>query len=297
MAWFVDSNEPNKRDRQTSPTTAPLEARCANQQIVKSVSQKTSVLSAKHIVAGYTSRPSLNGISLETHRGAGAIGITGASGVGKSTLINALAGDMKLSSGRVTYDGVAVNRLALGNKKRFKTAVRKVAQNGFTGFDSRMKVGQIVAGELKLARKAGRGSGESIAEILDLMGLGNHFEDRVLHSLSGGERQRLSIAVALSTRPDVLLLDEPTTALDATLKDVVSRRLLELTHEREIGVVVVSHDFALLSRLTPTVHVLADGQFVETGSARALLTNPQHPATKDLADAYPESVAVLRKAD
>lgn len=261
------------------------------------MSQKTSVLSATNIVAGYTSTPSLRGVSLETYRGAEAIGITGASGVGKSTLINALRGDIKLSGGRVTYDGITVNRLALGNKKRFKTAVRRVAQNGFTGFDGRMKVSQIIAGELKDARKAGRASGETPDQILDLMGLKPHFADRILHTLSGGERQRLSIALALSTRPDVLLLDEPTTALDHTLKDLVSKRLHEIVQERSIGLVLVSHDFNLLSRLTPTVHVLADGEFVETGSARDLLTNPQHAATKDLANAYPESVAALRAQD
>lgn len=261
------------------------------------MSQKTSVLSATNIVAGYTSHPSLRGISLETYRGAPAIGITGASGVGKSTLINALRGDMKLSGGRVTYDGIGVNRLALGNKKRFKTAVRRVAQNGFTGFDGRMKVSQVIAGELKDARKAGRASGESSQDILGLMDLNSAFADRILHTLSGGERQRLSIALALATRPDVLLLDEPTTALDPTLKDLVSQRLLEITQERKIGLVVASHDFNLLSRLTPTVHVLADGKFVETGSARQLLTEPQHPATKELADAYPQAVATLRSAD
>lgn len=261
------------------------------------MSQKISVLSATDIVAGYTSSPSLRGISLETHRGAPAIGITGASGVGKSTLINALRGDMKLGSGRVTYDGVSVSRLALGNKKRFKTAVRRVSQNGFAGYDARMKVSQIIASQLKDARKAGRASGESHGEILDLMALPRTFENRVLHTLSGGERQRLTIALALTTRPDVLLLDEPTTALDPTLKDLISRRLHDIVTERQIGLIVASHDFNLLSRLCPVVHVLHDGQLVESGSARDLLINPQHQATKDLAQAYPESVAALRSAE
>jgi ABC-type glutathione transport system ATPase component len=120
------------------------------------------------------------------------------------------------------------------------------------------------------------------------------FLDRRLRTLSGGERQRLTLALALSTRPEILILDEPTTALDPTLKDKVSARLRDLIAEREIGLLVFSHDLDLLARLCAQVHVLAEGTFVETGTPRDLLVSPQHPATRDIAEAYPEAVRALR---
>ncbi len=227
-------------------------------------------------------------------KGAPAIGVTGASGVGKSTLVHALSGRLKPRSGRVTFDGKAVSRLRLGEKKRFEALVRTVAQNGFFGLDSSLTVRRVVETELRLARKVGRGSGQSIEDVLAEMFLEPRFIDRRIHTLSGGERQRLTIALALVTNPEILILDEPTTALDSSLKDKVSHHLRDIVHERQIGLVVLSHDMNLLSRLTPTVHVLADGEFVETGSPRDLLIDPQHPATTDIAQAYPEAVRALR---
>lgn len=258
------------------------------------MSSKKSLLSASNIVAGYTSRPSLNGISLELYKGSPSLGITGASGTGKTTLVHVLFGHLKPARGRVTFDGATVSKLMLGSKKRFETTVRKVSQNGFFGLDGELTVRRVVEDELKKARKAGRASGESAEEVLASMFLEPHFLDRKLRTMSGGERQRLSIALALATRPEVLVLDEPTTALDATLKDKVSARLRDIVAERNIGLLVLSHDLNLLSRLCSTVHVLDDGTFVETAAPRDLLTDPQHQATKDIAEAYPEAVRALR---
>ncbi len=258
------------------------------------MSSKQSVLSASGIVAGYTSRPSIDGVSVELSKGAPALGITGASGVGKTTLANVLYGQLKPAAGRVTFDGAAVSKLRLGAKKRFQTTVRKVSQNGFFGLDGESTVRRVVEDDLKAARKAGRATGESVEQILDTMFLEPRFLDRRLRTLSGGERQRLTLALALSTRPEILILDEPTTALDPTLKDKVSARLRDLIAEREIGLLVFSHDLDLLARLCAQVHVLAEGTFVETGTPRDLLVNPQHPATRDIAEAYPEAVRALR---
>lgn len=257
------------------------------------MSTQTTTLSAHSVTAGYATHPSLRSLSLELSSGAPAVGVTGASGIGKSTLVQVLHGDMKPASGQVTFNGRPVNRLAFGEKKRFRTAVRRVAQNGFFGLDTRLSVRQAVEDELKAARRAGRGTGDSPADVLALMFLEERYLNRRIHGLSGGERQRLTIALALATKPDILLLDEPTTALDASLKDQVSHRIRDLVAERGIGLLVASHDINLLARLTPTVHVLHDGEFVESGSPRDLLTAPQHPATKDIAESYPESVRAL----
>ncbi len=232
------------------------------------MSTKNSVLSAQGLKAGFTSRPSIDGINLELSKGSPAVGITGESGVGKTTLVHALTGRLKPAGGRVTFDGKMVSRLRLGEKKRFESTVRVVNQNGFFGLDTEATVRKLVEDTLKQGRKAGRAIGATPEEILDLMFLEPRFLDRKLRTLSGGERQRLTIALALATRPEVLILDEPTTALDATLKDKVSARLRDIVEDNEIGLLVLSHDLNLLSRLCESVHVLADGKFVETGTPR-----------------------------
>lgn len=254
---------------------------------------KTSSLSAHGLVAGYGSTPSINGVDLLVSPSTGATGIIGRSGVGKTTLIQAMTGALKVRGGRVNFDGATVGRLGMRDKKRFGVAVRSVAQNGFSGLDSRQSVEKAIEGELTKARKAGRASGASAADTIAVMFLEPRFLKRTISSLSGGERQRLALAAALSTRPEILLLDEPTTALDQSLKDAVSRRLWEIVEENNIGLLVASHDLDLINRLCPTVHVLDGGTFVETGSVQDLLTNPQHTVTRELALAFPETVGTF----
>lgn len=258
------------------------------------MSTTTNVLSATGLVAGHGSTPSVRGVDLTISPGGGSVGIVGSSGVGKSTLLQAVTGELKLRGGRVTFDGRTVGKLGMRDKKRFGVAVRSVAQNGFGGLDPRQTVERAVEGELAKARKAGRATGGTAEEVLDLMFLEPRFLSRSISSLSGGERQRLALAAALSTRPDVLVLDEPTTALDQSLKDAVVRRLVEIASERGTGVLVASHDLELVSRVCHTVHVLADGLLVESGTPQELLSNPTHPATREIADALPAAVGAFR---
>lgn len=251
---------------------------------------KTSSLSAHALVAGYGSTPTINGVDLSVSPSTGAIGVIGRSGIGKSTLIQAMTGGLKARGGRVNFDGATVGRLGMRDKKRFGVAVRSVAQNGFSGLDSRQTVEKAIEGELTKARKAGRATGATAADTIAVMFLEPRFLKRTIFSLSGGERQRLALAAALATRPEILLLDEPTTAMDQSLKDAVSRRLWEVVEENNIGLLVASHDLDLINRLCSTVLVLDEGAFVETGSMQDLLTNPQHTVTRELAAAFPETV-------
>ncbi|SDD40746.1 ABC-type dipeptide/oligopeptide/nickel transport system, ATPase component [Sanguibacter gelidistatuariae] len=254
---------------------------------------KTSSLSAHGLVAGYGSTPSINGIDLLVSPSTGAIGIIGRSGVGKTTLIKTMTGELKARGGRVNFDGATVGRLGMRDKKRFGVAVRSVAQNGFSGLDGRQTVEKAIEGELAKARKAGRATGASAEGAIAVMFLEPRFLKRTISSLSGGERQRLALAAALSTRPDILLLDEPTTALDQSLKDAVSRRLAEIVEENNIGLLVASHDLDLINRLCPTVHVLDGGTFVETGSVQELLNTPKHAVTRELALVFPETTGTF----
>jgi ABC-type glutathione transport system ATPase component len=129
--------------------------------------------------------------------------------------------------------------------------------------------------------------------VLARVGLEPRYLPRTLHSLSGGEKQRLALADALASRPEILVLDEPATALDPALREAVADQLVDLAAVG-VGLLVVSHDLRMVDRLTDTVHVLADGQIVESGPLRRLLAEPQHEDTRELAEAFPEAVGAFR---
>jgi len=125
--------------------------------------------------------------------------------------------------------------------------------------------------------------------VLETVLLENRYESRTIGTLSGGEKQRLALASALATRPDILILDEPTTALDHTLRLELGRRISEIVAERKIGLLLVSHDLEMIARICSTVHVLSDGTFVESGTPEQLFNNPHHPVTREIAIAMPQA--------
>ncbi|HYQ76414.1 ATP-binding cassette domain-containing protein, partial [Cellulomonas sp.] len=143
------------------------------------------------------------------------------------------------------------------------------------------------------SRKAGRATGLQPEDVLARVGLEPRFLDRTLHSLSGGEKQRLALADALATRPEILVLDEPATALDPALREAVADQVAAIA-ATGVGLLVVSHDLRLVDRLADTVHVLGEGRIVESGSMRSLLSDPQAAETRELAEAYPEAVGAFR---
>jgi ABC-type glutathione transport system ATPase component len=177
--------------------------------------------------------------------------------------------------------------------KAFRSVVRAVHQDGIVGVDSRTSVQKVLAATLNDARKAGRATGQEPADVLARVGLAPRYLDRTLHSLSGGEKQRLALADALATRPEVLVLDEPATALDPALREQVADELVAIAGTG-VGLLVVSHDLRLVDRLAGTVHVLAEGRVVESGTVRTLLSDPQHEETRELAEAFPEAVGAFR---
>ena len=251
-----------------------------------------TALAAHDVWAGYGGAPVLAGVSLSVAPGE-TVGIIGRSGVGKSTLVQVLLGRQKATQGRASYGSRPVAKMSRKETKTFRSLVRAVHQNGMVGIDSRTSVEKVLDATLKDARKAGRASGQEPAEVLARVGLEPRYLPRTLHSLSGGEKQRLALADALASRPEILVLDEPATALDPALREAVADQLVDLA-AAGVGLLVVSHDLRMVDRLTDTVHVLADGQIVESGPLRRLLAEPQHEDTRELAEAFPEAVGAFR---
>jgi ABC-type glutathione transport system ATPase component len=251
-----------------------------------------AALAVQDVWAGYGGAPVLSGVSMSVAPGE-TVGMIGRSGAGKSTLVQVLLGRHKVTQGRATYGERTVTRMSRKESKAFKSVVRAVNQEGLSGADPRSTVDRLLSSTLNDARKAGRATGMEPADVLAQVGMEPRYLTRTLHSLSGGEKQRVVLADALATRPEILVLDEPATALDPALRDAVAERVAALT-ATGVGLLVVSHDLRMVDRLAATVHVVSDGEIVESGSMRTLLSDPQHEDTRALAEALPEAVGSFR---
>lgn len=235
-----------------------------------------------------------NGLSIEVSSGAAPVGLIGPSGVGKTTLIAALAGQLKVPRGTVTFDGRPVARLRLRSKSDFNARVRTVSQYAMTISDPRQTAQHRIKEAMKVARRGGRSHATPIEEMLAAVGLDGDAAYRPMITLSGGERQRVALASALATRPEVLLLDEPLTALDPTSRGAMARHLGGLIASLGVGVLLASHDLELVERLCPTVHAMADGTIVASGPLGEILDEPEHPMLAELAVAAPLAVQRFR---
>lgn len=253
-----------------------------------------STLKATKISLGYGQGPVLDELDIEVSSGVAPVGLVGASGVGKTTLLNVLAGTQKPTLGSVVFEGRSVARLRLKSRADFSARVRAVSQYSMTITDPRMTAKRRIEDALKVARKGGRSHGTPIETMFEAVGLDMGATHRPMSTLSGGERQRVALAAALATRPEILLLDEPLTALDQHSRTAMTRHLRELIERLGVGVLLASHDLELVERLCPSVHVLAGGQVLPAAPLREVLANPQHPDVADLAEAAPVAVARFR---
>lgn len=235
-----------------------------------------------------------DGLSLELTSGAAPVGLIGPSGVGKTTLIAALAGQLKVPRGTVTFDGRPVARLRLKSKSEFNARVRTVSQYSMTVSDPRLTAERRIKDAMKVARRGGRSHATPVEEMFAAVGLDVDAGYRPLLTLSGGERQRVALAAALATRPEILLLDEPLTALDPHSRGDMARHLGDLIGSLGIGVLLASHDLELVERLCPTVHAMADGTIVASGTLSQILDDPEHESLKELATAAPLAVQRFR---
>ena len=260
----------------------------------------TPLLRASGLAAGYGGPDVVHGIDLDVTPGTTPVGIVGESGAGKSPIVRALAGRLRPTARHPTSAARTAGKPSRRDKKQVTADVRRVSQDGLAGIgiDPRWTVDRTLSAALKDARRAGRPSGRSVEDLLGDVALEPRYAPRTVQSLSGGEKQRVALAVALATRPRALLLDEPLTAVDPAMRGDVVRHLAGATAELGTAVLLVSHDLELVERMCPTVHVLADGTFVASGSLRDVFagTAPgaDHPAVRGLAEAAPLAVQRFR---
>ncbi|GAA1799924.1 ABC transporter ATP-binding protein [Leucobacter iarius] len=227
----------------------------------------------------------LKGISFEVPRG-GRLGVVGESGSGKSTLLRILAGLDQPTSGSAVVAGNEVAGAKESQLRQLRQQLQIVFQDPMGSLDPRMTVEQIISEPLLVRGRNETAAERSrmVAEMLEAVGLPAESAARYPHQFSGGQRQRISIARALICRPEVVVADEPVSALDVSVRAQVLNLLADLVDEYGLTLVFVSHDLNVVRHLCDSVIVMQSGEIVEAGDTETVYRDPQHPYTKRLID-------------
>jgi len=230
----------------------------------------------------------LSGVSLELAEGE-TLGIVGESGCGKSTLAKLLVRLEDPTSGTIELDGVDLTRLRGRALREQRRRIQMLFQDPYSSLNPRQRVGRTLGEVLAVHRLGGDGQARQrrIAELLDLVGLAPQLAERYPHELSGGQRQRVGIARALAVEPKVLLLDEPVSALDVSVRAEIMNLLATLRRELRLSYLFISHDVAMVRHLSDRVAVMYLGRVVELGDWKSVLDSPLHPYTAALSAAVP----------
>ena len=228
----------------------------------------------------------VDSVSFDLARGE-TLGLVGESGSGKSTLAFAMMRAHPIAGGSISFEGQDIVALSGGALKSLRRRMQMVFQNPYASLDPLMTIRRILEEPLVAHGIAKQDHGEIVAQMLRRVGLSDEAAARYPGQFSGGQRQRIAIARALVLRPEVLILDEPVSALDVSIQAQVINLLRDLQAEFKIAYLVIAHDLPLLHQISDRIAVLYLGRIVETASADAIVRQPQHPYTAALLSASP----------
>ncbi len=230
-------------------------------------------------------RPVLHGVDLSLARGE-TLALVGESGSGKTTLGRALLGLAPVAGGTVTLDGRDITTLSAPERRALARRVQMVFQDPFSSLDPRWRIARIVGEGVTGVTATERA--KRVAAALSDVGLGDGFADRFPHELSGGQRQRVAIARAIIMKPDLIVADEPVSALDVTVQAQVLALLKDLQRRHGFSYLFISHHLGVVEQVADRVMVLYRGHVVEEGARDDLFDRPTHPYTRHLMAAVPE---------
>ena len=223
------------------------------------------------------------------------LGIVGESGSGKSTVARLVLRLLDPTSGTIRVDGDDIARASRRELRALRRRVQIVFQDPYSSLDPRMTAQAIVAEPLRIAGRS-KEIGRRVAEVFALVGLGPEHESRFPHELSGGQRQRVGIARALVVEPELLVLDEPVSALDGSIQAQILNLLVDLQARLGLAYLFIAHDLAVVRHLADRIAVMHLGRVVETGTAGEIFASASHPYTQALLSASPEPDPEVERA-
>jgi len=224
----------------------------------------------------------VDGVSFEIRPGE-SLGLVGESGCGKSTIGRLVLGLHEPSGGTVLFKGRDIHGLDRTERVAYRRSVAAVFQDPWSSLNPWMRVGDIVGEPIEINTRSTRAEIQRrVAELLDDVGLASRSARQYPHELSGGQRQRVSIARALALRPELVVLDEPVSALDVSIRAQVMNLLHDLQLRYRLSYLLIAHHLATMKFLCHALAVVYLGRIVEAGETRSVLANPRHPYTQAL---------------
>ena len=241
---------------------------------------------------GFFGRPSdmlraVDGVSFNLERGE-TLGLVGESGCGKSTVARTIVGLHPATSGSIRFEGQELVGLTRRGWRGYRRRIQMIFQDPYASLDPRQTVSSILTEPLKIHHLGGpRKRRLRAMELLDAVGMNPRHIHRYPHEFSGGQRQRIGVARALALEPEIIVCDEPVSALDVSIQAQVINLLRELQERFELSYLFIAHDLAVVRHICRRVAVMYLGRIVEISDRDSLFGDPQHPYTKALLSAIP----------
>lgn len=229
----------------------------------------------------------VDGVTFEVQQGE-AFGIVGESGCGKSTLARAILRLVEAADGKVVFNGADISKMPSGQLRRLRPKLQMIFQDPAASLSPRMRIGDALAEAIRVHKIAsGPAIDDLVCSALSEVGLPPESASRYPHEFSGGQKQRIGIARALVLSPELIIADEPVSALDVSVQAQILNLMARLKAERNIAFVFISHDLGVVRHFCERTAVMYLGQVIESGATRAIFDAPAHPYTRLLRSISP----------